>query len=289
MAVLRGLAAHAFLRASGTFPCRKRLEAAGSAFRRGGAFAFARGPRQGTGAKLFPCPGKQKPCAGAHLKKNRVRARLGESTNTVRDLPAAGALLAGLTALRAANRRLAWETPEMPRSKAQLFGRFCAWGYVWPHVLRIHESLARAFVRQISSWPQGTGVRLFPRPGKQEPGAGHTPGINRVRARLGESTNMVRELLGAAARIARRSRAGVRDAGEKKTGRTALREAVAPQAASRVTSLPVQTALRRDGACASCSPQARRCVSRRSWGCCGGVPRWGAFRRASGRGCAPWR
>ena len=188
------------------------------------------------------------------------------------------------------------------KEQSSAFRAFLCVGVRLAHILRIHGSLARAFVRQISFWPQGTGVRLFPRPGKQEPGEGHTPGINRVRARLGAYTNPVRDLPAAGARaceaqgkkrqgarLARRSRAGVRDAGEKKTGRTALREAVAPQAASRVTSLPVQTALRRDGACASCSPQARRCVSRRSWGCCGGVPRWEAFRRASGRGCAPWR
>ena len=37
-------------------------------------------------------------------------------------------LLAGLAALRAANRRLIRETPEKPRSRAQLFGRFCALG-----------------------------------------------------------------------------------------------------------------------------------------------------------------
>ena len=36
------------------------------------------------------------------------------------------ALLAGLTALRAANRRLIWETLEKPRSRAQLFKCFCA-------------------------------------------------------------------------------------------------------------------------------------------------------------------
>ena len=103
---------------------------------------------------------------------------------------------------RLARRRRGWQgkRPKSQRSRAQLFGRFCALGNVWPHILRIHGSLARAFVRQISFWPQGTGVRLFPRPGKQEPGAGHTPGINRVRARLGAYTNPVRDLLTAGAR-----------------------------------------------------------------------------------------
>ena len=112
---------------------------------------------------------------GRALEKNRVRARLGESTNTVRDLPAAGALLAGLTALRAANRRLAGKRPKSQRSKAQLFGRFCAWGNVWPHVLHIHGSLARAFARQAPSRPQGTEDRIPACPGKQKPGMGLHP------------------------------------------------------------------------------------------------------------------
>ena len=129
-------------------------------------------PDAGNRSQAFSLSGKTEAVRGRALEKNRVRARLGESINTVRDLPAAGALLAGLTALRAANRRLAWETPEMPRSKAQLFGRFCAWGNGWPHVLRIHESLARAFARRIFSLSQGTGARLFPCPGKQKPCAG---------------------------------------------------------------------------------------------------------------------
>ena len=124
--------------------------------------------------------------------------------------------------------------PKSQRSRAQLFGRFCALGNVWPHILHIHGSLARAFVRQISFWPQGTGVRLFPRPGKQEPGEGHTPGINHVRARLGAYTNPVRDLPAAG-----------------------VRTAAAQKAASRVTSLPAQTALRRDGACANCPAQPR--------------------------------
>ena len=46
----------------------------------------------------------------------------------LRPIFSSSALLAGLTALRAANRRLIRETPEKPRSRAQLFGRFCALG-----------------------------------------------------------------------------------------------------------------------------------------------------------------
>ena len=42
-------------------------------------------------------------------------------------------------------------------AKLQLFGRFCALGNVWPHVLHIHGSLARAFAR-----PKGTEAKLFP-------------------------------------------------------------------------------------------------------------------------------
>ena len=76
-------------------------------------------------------------------------------------------LLAGLSGHSAANRRQIRETPEKPRSRAQLFGRFCAWGNVRPHVLRIHGSLARAF-----ALPQGTEAKLFPCLRKQEPCVG---------------------------------------------------------------------------------------------------------------------
>ena len=109
-------------------------------------------------------------------------------------------LLAGLAALRAANRRLIRETPEKPRSRAQLFGRFCAWGNGWPHVFIIYESLARAFARQASSRPQGTGARPFSLPGKTGAMRGRAPGNGRVRARRGEEKDTVRELPGAAAR-----------------------------------------------------------------------------------------
>ena len=55
----------------------------------------------------------------------------------------------------------------------------------------------------------------------------------------------------------RRKRQGARLAHRRCAGVTALQAADALQAATRVTSLPLQTALRRDGACANCSPQAR--------------------------------
>ena len=84
--------------------------------------------------------------------------------------------------------------PKSQRSKAQLFGRFCAWGNGWPHVLRIHGSLARAF-----SLPGRTGAQRGP-----------TPGKNRGRARLGTDTNPVRDLLTAGVLTAGVLTAGVR-------------------------------------------------------------------------------
>ena len=89
-------------------------------------------------------------------------------------------------------------------------------------------------------------------PGKTEARCGLAPKKNRVHAQLKCSHKP-------GARFARRSRAGVRDAGKKQTGRTALQAADALQAATRVTSLPLQTALRRDGACANCPPQVQVC------------------------------
>ena len=131
-------------------------------------------------------------------------------------------------------------------------------------------------------------ARAFSQPGKTGAQRGLAPGTSRGRARRGEEADRanrfagsrritgsnagdepagadspapgrrVRELPGAAARLAHR-----RCAGKKQTGRTALQAADALQATTRVTSLPAQTALRRDGACAACPPQARRCVRRR--------------------------
>ena len=60
-------------------------------------------------AGAFPLPGKTEARCGLAPKKNRVRARRGEERDTVRDLPGAAAL-------------------EKPRSRAQLFKRFCAKG-----------------------------------------------------------------------------------------------------------------------------------------------------------------
>ena len=80
-------------------------------------------------------------------------------------------LLAGLAALRAANRRQIRETLEKPRSKAQLFGRFCASG------------MRRGFFL----------------PGKTVARRGQAARNSRVRARRGEEKDTVRDLPGAAA------------------------------------------------------------------------------------------
>ena len=79
-------------------------------------------------AGAFSLPGKTGAMRGRAPGTSRVRARRGEEKDTVRDLLAAGALLAGLSGHSAANRRQVRETPEKPRSRAQLFKRFCAWG-----------------------------------------------------------------------------------------------------------------------------------------------------------------
>ena len=107
-------------------------------------------------------------------------------------------MLAGLTALRAANRRLAWETPEKPRSKAPAFRAF----------LCVGERLAPHFSHL---WKFGAGFRpaagnrrqAFARPGKTEAQRGPTPENSRVRARLGKDTNTVRDLLTAGAQVRR--------------------------------------------------------------------------------------
>ncbi len=169
----------------GGFPPGRREQEAGFLFaweNRSSAWAHTRKePRA--------CETQERKRHGARLARrrrapgiNRVRARHGNETNPVRDLLTAGALLAGLAALRAANRRLTWETPEKPRSRAQLFGRFCALGT----------------------------RRSFSLPGKTGAQRGHAPGKNRVRARL-----KCRHKHGA--RLAHRRCACVRDAGRKET------------------------------------------------------------------------
>ena len=182
------------------------------------------------------------------------------------------ALLAGLAALWAANRRQIRETLEKPRSKAQLFKRFCAKGNACA------LSLISPFFWLLAglSGPSAANRRLAgetPEKPKEQSSAfraflcvGDAPGLfsawkNRSSARA-RTRNQLRACAARrrkrqGARLAHRRCAGVRDAGKKQTGQTALQAADALQAATRVTSLPLQTALRRDGACANCSPQAR--------------------------------
>ena len=135
---------------------------------------------------LSPCPGKQELSAGTHPERTACVRASNADTNTVRDLPGAAAL-------------------EKAKEQSSAFRAFLC-------------------VRDAPG--------LSPCPGKQKPGVGPAPGKNRVRARL-----KCRHKHGA--RLARRRRAG-----KKQTGRTALQAADALQAATRVTSLPLQTRVR---------------------------------------------
>ena len=88
---------------------------------------------RGGRAGAFSPPGKTEAQRGLAPRKNRVRARRGEEKDTVRELPAAGALLAGLTALRAANRRQVRETLEKPKEQSSAFQAFlCVGGTFGP-------------------------------------------------------------------------------------------------------------------------------------------------------------
>ena len=93
----------------------------------------------------FSLPGKTEAQRGLAPGTSRVRARLGAGTNPVRELPTAGA-------------------PEKPKEQSSSFsGVSVRWG------------CAGAFARRVSSRPQGTGGRISPRPGKQEPCVGLHP------------------------------------------------------------------------------------------------------------------
>ena len=82
----------------------------------------------------------------------------------LRPIFSSSALLAGLTALRAAIRRLIRETLEKTKEQSSAFSSVSVrWG------------CAGAFARRVSSRPQGTGGRISPRPGKQEPCVGLHP------------------------------------------------------------------------------------------------------------------
>ena len=203
---------------------------------------------------------------GPTLGKNRVRARLGKETNPERGLPGAAAL------------------EKAKGAKLSFSGVSVRGGTGGPTLFFSNRKFGAGFCPAAGNRRQDSCL-----PGKTGAMRGRAPGTSRGRARLGKETNPERELLGAGAgffpaqenrssalactqkepracaagqrnkpgaRLARRSRAG-----KKQTGQTALWAADTLQAASRVTSLPVQTALRRDGACAICSPQVQEpCV-----------------------------
>ena len=186
----------------------------------------------------------------------RVRARRGEEKDTVRDLPGAAALekakeqssafraflcvgdAPGLSPCPGKQELSAGTHPErtacVRASNADTNTVRDLPGAAALEKAKEQSSAFRAFlcVRDAPG--------LSPCPGKQKPGVGPAPGKNRVRARL-----KCRHKHGA--RLARRRRAG-----KKQTGRTALQAADALQAATRVTSLPLQT-----GACANCPAQPR--------------------------------
>ena len=87
------------------------------------------------------------------------------------DLPPFSGCWPAYAAFQAANRRLAWETPEKPRSKAQLFGRFCAWGTRRGFSpVRENRSRARARTR---NQPRACETRRRKRQGA--PLCGHPP------------------------------------------------------------------------------------------------------------------
>ena len=124
----------------------------------------------------------------------RVRARRGEEKDTVRELPAAGAL-------------------EKPRSRAQLFKRFCAWGMRrgFHPATRDSSSVRACTQNQPRACETGRshkhGARLarrrrglFPCPGKQKLSVGPHPEPAAGVCGSNADTNTVRDLPGAAAR-----------------------------------------------------------------------------------------
>ena len=174
---------------------------------------------QGTGVRISACLGKQKPCAGTRPERIAcVRDTGRKETRCATCSPQA---------------RL-----KSPGAELSFSGVSVRWG------------CAGAFARRVSSRPKGTGARPFPCPGKQKPGVGTRP------ERIACVRGMAKKKTGCAS-CSPQPRGGVRGTAKKKTRQTALRTSAAQKAASRVMSLPTQTALRRDGACALCPPQAR--------------------------------
>ena len=197
---------------------------------RGGAVAPPSNPHSSTLRPISPFPallaglrgplGRKPPADRETFEKPRSRAQLFKrfcakgNACALRPVTPFFSLLAGLTALWAANRRLARETPEKPKEQSSAFRAFlCVGERVAPGFLLKMEVWRGLSLGQVSSRAQGTGVRLFPCPGKQTPCPGPALGTNRVRARRRERKDRVRELPGAAARACeagRRHKPGAR-------------------------------------------------------------------------------
>ena len=154
------------------------------------SFALLAGLR-GLSAANRRLTGKRLKSQGAELSFSSVSVRRGTPVPFRRSPPFSRCWPA-YAAFQAANRRLTGETPEKPRSKAQLFGRFCASGTL------------RGFCP--GGFLPAAGNRRWDFSLPEETGAqrGPAPGINRGRARRGEEKDTERDLLGAAARLAHR-------------------------------------------------------------------------------------
>ena len=173
---------------------------------------------------------------GAELSFSSVSVRRGTPVPCGRS-PLSPRCWPAYAALWAANRRQIRETLEKPRSRAQLFKRFCAKGdacalrlltpFFWLLAGLSGHSAANRRLTGKRPKSQGAELQLFGRfcalgmrrgfcpagflpaagnrrwdfslPGKTEAQRGLAPGTSRVRARLGAGTNPVRDLLGAAA------------------------------------------------------------------------------------------
>ena len=196
----------------------------------------------------------------------------------------------------AANRRQIRETPEKPRSRAQLFGRFCAkedactLSPISPFISLL-AGLVRPFGPQTAGWrgkrPKSQGAKLsfssvsvrwgtggptlffsnrkfgagfcpaagnrrwaFSPPGKTEAQRGLAPRKNRVHAQLGKGTNQVRELPGAAARLAHRRCARRRRGLFPCPGKQELSVGLHPERTACMRSWAKEQTR-----CATCSPQ----------------------------------
>ena len=152
---------------------------------------------------------------GKEPREGGVAPPSNPHSSALRPIIPSPALLAGLAALRAANRRQIRETLEKPRSRAQLFKRFCAKGnacalslispFFWllaglsgplgrkPPADKGNARKAKGAELQLFGRFCALGTRRgFSPPGKTGAMRGLAPGTNRVRARLGKDTNPVR-------------------------------------------------------------------------------------------------